>query len=251
MLPRLIGELILPPACLLVLSLLAYGIRHRHPKIARFMWVFCALVLYGLSIPLISHGLTNLSEREPALAPATVAALNPRPEVIVVLGAGAVTDAPEYLEAAVPSETSLKRLTYAAYLARATHLPVLASGGYGDIPAQSEGEAMAVQLRHLGVDPVWTETESQTTFENAVGCAELLRPKHLENVLLVTSASHASRAKRAFVSQGFHVAVAPTGFRAWSPRETGIMAIVPSSGQFDESVSALRALLAEAWYLLK
>lgn len=205
-------------------------------------------LLYLLSVPLISVGLTRLAEQTPPLTPAQLTSF--APQAIVILGGGAVHHAPEYGGATVANASSLQRTAYAAYLAKSTGLPVLVSGGYGNGPTETEAFAMRSTLEGFGVDTKWLEDRSRNTKENAAMSVEMLRADHVSRVLLVTGATHARRATRAFEKADIEVLAAPTGFSSLGPREQGILALVPTAGRFHGSNEALRALLAEVWYRL-
>lgn len=172
------------------------------------------------------------------------------PQAIVVLGGGAWRYTPEYGGITVPSPASLTRLAYASYLVRRTGLPVLVSSGYGARPEESEAAAMRWSLEAAGIATRWVEDKSTNTRENATLSAAILKPDGVTKVLLVTSATHARRATRAFEKAGLQVLSAPTGYSELGPREQGLLAVVPTSARFQDSSDALRALLGEVWYRL-
>ncbi len=244
----LLREVLLPPGCLLILMVLGLALLPRRPKVGQALLGLSSLLLYLLSIAPVSHRLTALVEKIPAVGPEQVEAF--APQAIVVLGGGAEPDPGEYPVAGVPSQSSLVRTTYAAFLARETGLPVLTSGGYGDTPEQSEAQAMAWALSNLGVTATWLEDQSRNTRQNAELSRKLTEDSDIERIILVTSASHIRRATAAFEKVGFHVLPAPTGFRYRTFYERGWYQFLPTANGFRESSEALRALLGELWYRL-
>lgn len=70
---------------------------------------------------------------------------------------------------------------------------------------------MAAHARALGVpaDALEIEDASTTTFENSRRCAELLLPRGIRKVWIVTQPFHLARAKRHFRGAGF----LPLGYR--------------------------------------
>jgi uncharacterized SAM-binding protein YcdF (DUF218 family) len=70
------------------------------------------------------------------------------------------------------------------------------------------------RLTDLGVDParINVEPQSQTTSEDALCSAALLKPKANERWLLVTAAMHMPRAVGCFRAAGFEVEPYPVGF---------------------------------------
>ena len=183
-----------------------------------------------------------MSERLPPVEITEIKAF--APQAIVVLGGGAESKVTEYQGKTVPTETSLKRIVYAAFLEKETGLPILVTGGYGDSVEESEGWAMRDALQSFGTPVRWMEAQGKNTKENALFSQTLLKKDGVNRILLVTSASHAGRARRTFEKAGFEVLAAPTGFRVLSPWERGVMQVVPSGRQFFESSQALRELFS-------
>jgi uncharacterized SAM-binding protein YcdF (DUF218 family) len=96
----------------------------------------------------------------------------------------------------------VERVQAAAELYRAGGAPVVvASGGVTRGARRSEAEAIAAGLRERGVPEVVVEDSSQTTYENAVETAKILRDKR--RVWLVTQPFHGRRAARLFRGVGF------------------------------------------------
>jgi uncharacterized SAM-binding protein YcdF (DUF218 family) len=249
MLSHLLREAILPPGCFLIVLTVALLVRQRAPRASGAMIAAVIGTFYLLSIPPVSIALSRWVENETPLDTAKIQAF--QPQAIVVLGGGAEVKAPEYGGLTVPTESTLKRVAYAAYLAKATKLPVLVTGGYGRTQEESESWAMKFNLEGYGVTPRWCEAMGKTTAENAALSQSLLAKDKIERILLVTSASHARRARRSFEKTGLAVLAAPTGFRISGPWDQGLMKVVPAQRHFDESVEALRAMLAETWYYLR
>ena len=132
----------------------------------------------------------------------------------------------------------------AVRLQRATGLPVLASGGYGEavvIKAQLE--------RDFGVPVRWTESDSHSTEENALFSAKILAGANIQNILLVTHAMHMPRAYKMFSDTGLEVIPAPTDFsRTVSLRWKDFW---PSAEGRKTSQSALHEIFGLAWYRLR
>jgi len=170
------------------------------------------------------------------------------PDVIVVLAGGLRKRAPEYGTNDMALRT-LGRVRYAARLAHATGLPVLASGGYayGDgVPeAQLMQQALTEEFR---VATVWIEDTSRTTWENAANSAPLLRVRGLATVVLVTSASHMARAKMVFERAGLTVIPAPTLFFSDRPELGDLKTWLPSIHASWEIYYALHEWVGMIWY---
>jgi len=159
-------------------------------------------------------------------------------QAVVILGGGGQRGyAPEYGGPAADPEL-LERLSYGAYVARKTELPVLVTGNHT--------EAVAMQgtlMRNFGIAPRWVEDQSYDTFENAANAVRMLAADGVRRVILVTHTSHMWRAVHEFTDAGIEVVPAPAGMRA--PREYGIMSFEPSTSALTRACNAINELLGE------
>ena len=209
----ILKQLLMPPGILLLLMLLGWWLRRRFPRLA---WVCFASGFAGLwlmSLPAVMQWSAGLLEREPVLEEAQWATLAQRADAIVILGAGREQNDPGWGGADQPGLMALERLRYAARLARASGLPMAATGGLHYDQPPSEAALMADSMkRDYGLEIRWLEEQSRTTWENASLSAELLQPQGVRRVVLVTQAWHMSRARWCFEQAGFEVITAPMGY---------------------------------------
>ena len=166
-------QLLLPPGGLLLLLLAAWWLRRRAPRLAALCFVLGFGGLWLMSLPV------------------TV----------------------EWAGRALEREAPLERLRFAARLAKASGLPILASGGlhYGQPPSEAQLAAEALQ-RDFSTTTRWLEERSRTTWENALYSASMLKDAGIDRIVLVTSASHMPRSRWCFEQNGLQVIVAPMGF---------------------------------------
>lgn len=230
----LLRNLVLPPAGPLLLALLGLLLLGRRPRLGRCLIAIGIVSLWLLSTPWISDAITRRAEHFPAFdwTQATQA------QAIVILGGGGQRAlAPEY-GAAAAEPYLLERLSYGAFLARKTQLPVLVTGYH------VEADAMSITLaRNFAVAVRWKEDQSYDTFENAQHSAQLLRAAGVNRVLLVTRATHMLRAAREFEATGLQVLPAPVGMLA--PRDLGIYRYLPNPDTLARSYAALYELWGE------
>jgi uncharacterized SAM-binding protein YcdF (DUF218 family) len=126
----------------------------------------------------------------------------------------------------------------------------------GKLPWQkinsTEGEVLAKYAKSFGVDAslIQITKEVQNTEDEAKAVKELLTPKDLNKIILVTSAFHMPRAKGLFEKQGFEVQAYPVDFKVEANTIT-ILDFLPSAFAMKNFEFALRELLGRAYYQIK
>jgi uncharacterized SAM-binding protein YcdF (DUF218 family) len=239
-LKMVLRTLLLPPAGPLLLAALGLWLsRRRAPHTARAGWLLVGavlLTLWLLATPAIAAMLTRLAQRCPPLDLSQPV----NAQAIVILGGGeARAFAPEYGGPAAGIEL-LGRVSYGAFVARRTGLPVLVSG--------SAGEALAMRTslaRDFGIRTRWVDAQSRDTFQNAAYSSRLLRADGITRIILVTSGDHEWRALQEFASAGLEVVPAPTDLWA-PPREHNTLWYLPNSVGLLRSTEALYEMLGDA-----
>lgn len=209
----ILKQLLMPPGVLLLLIALGWWLRRRFPRLAFACFAVGFGGLWLMSLPAVTQWSAARLEREPVLEQAQWATLAQRADAIVILGAGREQNDPGWGRADQPGLMALERLRYAARLARASGLPLAATGGlhYGQPPSEAALMVDAMRLDY-GLEIRWLEEQSRTTWENAVLSAELLQPQGVRRVVLVTQAWHMQRARWSFEQAGFEVITAPMGY---------------------------------------
>jgi uncharacterized SAM-binding protein YcdF (DUF218 family) len=233
-LKTLLKSLIFPPVGPLLLAFMGVLLLKRRAGTARACLLAGLGSLWLLATPVVSDALTGLAEHYPPLDLRSVAGA----QAIVILGGGGQrANAPEYGgPAADPS--LLERLSYGAYIAHHTGLPVLVTGYHIEAAAMRD-----TLLRNFGIDARWVDAEAYDTFENARNSLRLLKADGISRIVLVTRATHLWRSVQEFTAAGALVVPAPVGILA--ERETGIFRYVPGADALGRSDAALNELLGE------
>ncbi|HYN78833.1 MAG TPA: YdcF family protein [Lamprocystis sp. (in: g-proteobacteria)] len=241
--------LIMPPGGIILLLAAAFFLVRG--GLGRLLLGTATAILTLMSLPAVALWLMAPLEPFPALD--VRAPLPTEAKAILLLGAGLESDAPEYLGNTVDG-VSLERTRYAAWLRRATGLPIYVSGGNPAADEAAVGEAMARVLRDEFKVPVaGVDAKSQTTWENAAYSKPMLAQAGVTHVLLVTSAWHLPRAVEACERAGIGVTPAPTGFATSPGWETdlGLYDWLPSPHALHLSYYAIHEHLGRAWYQVR
>ena len=234
-LKTLLKDLILPPAGPLLLVLLGLVLLKIRPLLARICLAAGIASLWLLSTPIVSDVLTRIVE----LYPPVDMQLAANAQAIVILGGGGQrAHAPEYGGVPAAEPYLLERLSYGAYLAKKTGLPILVTG------FSLEARAMHDTLqRNFGIETRWVDDQAYDTFQNARNSARILTAQGVRRIVLVTRAAHMRRSVQEFTDAGFDVVPAPVGILA--PRDFGILRLIPNADALMRSQNAIYELLGE------
>jgi uncharacterized SAM-binding protein YcdF (DUF218 family) len=234
-LKTLLRELVLPPACLLLLGFVGLLLLRRRPRLARILIAVAVGTLWLISTPVVSDAIVSLAQSYP---PLDLSRLDGA-QAIAILGGG-VTRAvsPEYGGGPTAGPGLMDRLAYGAYVSRRTGLPILITGsGY-------ETDGMQWTLRTIfDIQPRWIDRDAYDTFQNARNAAALFQHDGIERVVLITAAVHMRRSVREFAATGLTVMPAPMDIQARRP--PGIGNYVASAGALLRSHEAIYELIGE------
>jgi uncharacterized SAM-binding protein YcdF (DUF218 family) len=227
-------NMVLPPAGILLLAVAGLLLMKRRPRLARVCLVAAVSLLWLLSTPVVSDALEALAEYYPPLDLRSAAGA----QAIVILGGGGERMfAPEYAGPAA-EPLMLERLSYGAYAARKTNLPVLVTGHGIEAVAM---RATLVQI--FQIEPRWVDDQAYDTFENARNSVRLLAAAGVKRIILVTHATHMRRAVHEFTDAGVEVIPAPVGIQ--TVRNYGISRYMPVPEAMQRAHSAIYELLGE------
>lgn len=235
---NLIAELLMPPGIWVLSLLLAFFFLRNKPTLQKFFVLISALMIWVTSTSVFAQWLVGASDYfmkwpTPAIQldlphqahhkkPTFKNSSSSDIQAIVVLGGGrrlGAIDSPEYGKQDLSKE-SLERVRMAAKLAKQTGLPILTTGGrpdatgQSDLSDQAEARIMAMVFKNeYGLNVQWIEDQSNTTQENAVYSAKLLKSEGVHHIYLVTQFWHMPRAQKIFERQGLKVSAIPHGYR--------------------------------------
>lgn len=212
----LVKILVLPPMSPLLVAVVGLAMLVRHPRAGRAMVLGGVIALWLLATPAVSGLLVRYLGDTRPLDLAT----GRNAQAIVILGGGTRRFAAEYGRPSVGSIT-LERIRYGAWLARATHLPILVSGGSVRGAPREALLMRDVLVREFDVPVRWVEARSRNTHENAIESAKILAGDGVSRVILVGHAFDFPRSRKEFEAAGIDVIAAPIDIPPAIPTEVG------------------------------
>jgi uncharacterized SAM-binding protein YcdF (DUF218 family) len=255
LLSKLLGPALSPVVIVCALMACTVLCIRRWPRAARGAALAALLVLFATSNLWFSIALTRYLE----LRNVPRGKL-PGAQAIVVLSSDAQPAIPPQPAIALDSATA-NRLLYGAQLYREGEAPlVILSGGrmpwLKTIPPISRSMAEVIELMGVPGSAVIEEPDSANTYENAVNVKGILKSRHIDRILLVTSAMHMPRALALFQQQGIEAIAAPCDFLSVEPRvesearawQTAAIALIPNANNLLVTSLALKEFLGFAVY---
>jgi uncharacterized SAM-binding protein YcdF (DUF218 family) len=244
-------ETMLPGSITAMMTLLAVGLvlLYAKPRWGR-VWVTTFVLAYWL---LTSPAGADALARSLAtgVQPLQTAADAKGATAVVLLGAGSFNERAGGLRLSYVTHGSALR---ALETARVYHLLgdplVIVSGGVTDknAGAAPESEAYRSAMLALGVPDmrIVNESESHSTHDQAVVLARMLRERHIDRFVLVTSPMHMGRSLATFAAQGLFPVPSPAPLYADRAREP--LMLVPNDTSFEVGNGAIYEWVARVYY---
>ncbi|MDQ6989956.1 MAG: YdcF family protein [Mariprofundaceae bacterium] len=250
---KALSQLILPPGGLIILAIL--GLIYWRRFWGRALVALVLLLFWLLSIEPVRDVLAGSLEHQyaPISLEEVTAQYTVDTAVIVILGGGVQENSLDYQGEDILARFAMMRAIYGAKIAQATDFDVLVTGG---APLRegmrSEAALMRQSLLWLGVDDerITTESQANTTWDNAQLSQNMLAKRHINTVIVVTSAWHMPRAVWCFEAFGVVVVPAPTDYLS-AQSSYDIRSFLPRWNVFGESGHILHEYLGLMWYQWK
>ncbi|MBN2654490.1 MAG: YdcF family protein [Nitrospirae bacterium] len=175
--------------------------------------------------------------------------INPKGDLIVLLGGGVIEDAPDITGIGVPCSEFYARIIAAVRLQKMLNVPVLISGGK---VFNSNPEALIVKrfLIDLGVPApkIYIEDESRDTLENALNTKTIIIKYGFKNPLVVTTALHMRRAELCFQKAGLKIKPYPVGFKTLQGRPYRWYNFLPHADNMENISAAMHEYIGYQFY---
>jgi uncharacterized SAM-binding protein YcdF (DUF218 family) len=238
---------LIPPNLFILLAMIGVVLAWRLRRAGLVLATASMACLYLAATPLAAFGLIRSAEALAGFIP-TLPAQAPPAAIIVLSGDFRPSNTPGGKDTVGPG--TLERLAEAARQQRRLGLPILVSGGWLEGADDSLAGMMSESLEQDFRVPVrWREERSQTTYQNALFSAEILRRAGVPAALVVTNPWHMARALWSFRAVGYPVIAAPTpDGRSLSLSPAAFLPQIPS---LVGSYYALHELIGLAWYLCR
>jgi len=233
-LKTLLKSLILPPLGPLLLAGVGLLLLKRRPRLARACLIAGIGSLWLISTPIVAVTLSHWADHYP---PLDLRIATGAQAIVILGGGGQRVLAPEYGGPAAAPQL-LERLTYGAYVARKTGLPILVTGFHIEAIAMRE-----TLKRNFGIEARWVDDQSYDTFENARNSVRLLEADGVHRIILVTRSTHLWRAAHEFSAAGIEVVPAPEEIQA--DDQSGFSRYAPSTNGLEIACSSINELVGE------
>ncbi len=235
---------LVPPVLLVLVSALAAWLTLWNPRLGISIGIVATSLLYLASLPAVSARMIEDVEVTPPSPPDFSAA-----QAIVVLGGGVHrgngTTVPDTL-----GRYTLERLYFAAHAYRQLKLRMAVTGGRPPDAHSAEAVLMKAALEDDFAVPVtWVESQSRTTYENALYTKKLLQAENVTTVVLVTNPWHMRRALWSFERAG--IDAIPWPAPATYEETNRIDDFLPSMRALQSSYHALHEAIGLAYYQLR
>jgi len=166
-------------------------------------------------------------------------------DAIVVLAGAVASPLPDRPYSMIGPDTYV-RLHHASWLFKHwAPQPVLASGGGEDGKSYSQIMRHFLEAEGVPSDKIWVEDRSQSTYENALYGAQILRQHGISRIALVTDARSMLRAEACFRKQGLTVVPAP--FRFYNMDLT-LEDLLPTWRAIESNGETIHELVGLLWY---
>ena len=243
---KVLGLLVVPPGANFVVALLALALLPFARRLAVIVLFVAAGSLYvfstGVAAGALARSLYEYPARSPEIDPSSAGA------IVVLGGGGRLLDHDGVLTV---GGSTLVRLRHAVSLHRRTGLPLLVTGGSPAPGNPPEAELMVRSLENdFRVGARFVESRSINTAENAAYSAVLLAEAGITRIVLVTHATHMSRAVEVFRRQGLEVAPAPVLSRGGALRP-GVTDFLPRGHALSVSSNVLHEYVGRLWYRVR
>jgi uncharacterized SAM-binding protein YcdF (DUF218 family) len=267
---NLVAELMMPPGIwLVIITLVFFFIKNKRVK--NTLTAISLLMIWVASTNYFANQLTtfagqfldwpkplslSINQLENKNQKPVASQLTEAPQAIIILGGGrrqGALDAPRGYHQQDVSSGTMERLRLGARLSKATHLPILVTGGAPDRVHEADLPE-AILMSHVLQDELdikanWIETNSNTTQENARESAKILKKEAIQAIYLVTHFWHMPRAKVIFEKEGFQVVQAPMGY--YEKNYFTPLDFYPSSEGFQRTRWIFHEILGNLWYRVK
>jgi uncharacterized SAM-binding protein YcdF (DUF218 family) len=238
---------LIPPNLFILLAMIGVALAWRRRRTGLVLATAAVACLYLAATPLAGFYLIRAAE---ALAGDIAGPPSSAPPGAIVVLAG------DFRRSNIPGgkdtvgPITLARLAEAASEQRRSGLPILVSGGWVDRSDDSLAGMMTKALQDDFRVPVkWREDRSQTTYQNALYSAAMLRRAGVPAAFVVTNPWHMARTLWSFHAVGYPVVASPTPDGRSLPLSPP--AFLPQVPSLLDSYYALHELIGLTWYVCR
>ncbi len=243
LLKKIVSHLIYPIPILTILGIviLILIVLKRKDKLVRILTTAMIVFLGLCSFKPIPHMLTKSLERKNSALLETPSEVT----TVVVLGGGSCSDNSLPLTSQLSSASLIRLIEGITHLNRLDSARLIVTGGaiYDTVTIASFQRKMAMQL---GVDSTLIAM-ADSALDTEMEAAAVRKMVQEDRIILVTSATHMTRAAALFRKVGFDPIPAPTSHRTHNNAAISPYTLFPSTGNIDNLTKSLHEHLGITW----
>lgn len=241
---KIIYAFIIPPGGIITLLLLFNIYLYWKKLKGRYVLSVIIAIFYLLSTPFVAHQL--IKPLENAYPIPTIAELREQqPDVIVMLGGGAIDNVSDIDGDGQISGYVANRMLTTMRLQKELNIPVILSGGKVFEDTGREADIEQRIFKGLGVDEskLLLENQSRNTVENARNSKVIMQEKNYNRPLIITSGFHMPRSMMIFEREGMNPIAFTTDYQMSGEIAINIFNFIPNNSAFNNSCMAIREYL--------
>lgn len=235
---------IIPPGGIITLLIILNIFLYRQKRRLAYGLTGIIAIFYLLSTQFVAYHLIKPLENM-YTNPSTEQLQTEQPDVIIMLGGGAINNVEDINGDGQVSGYVANRMLTVMRLQQTLHIPVILSGGkvFADTGREADIEQRIFTQMGIAPDNLLLENQSRNTVENARNSNELLQKYNFTKPLLITSGFHMPRSMMIFERENIKPIAYVTDYQMSGELASSIFNLLPNNGAFNNSCVALREYL--------
>ncbi len=244
---KVLYAFVMPPGGIIALLILLNIYLYRKKTKGRYALTAVIAVFYVLTMQFTAYYL--MKPLENAYAPPGIQQLQEaKPDVIVMLGGGAINNVPDIDGDGMVSGYVANRMMTVYRLQKELNVPVILSGGkvFEDTGREADIERRIFNGMGLPDDVLLIENQSRNTVENARNSKSIMEEHGYTRPLLITSGFHMPRSMMIFEREGMKPIAYTADYQMSGQLAFSVFNFIPRNDAFNYSCMAIREYMGIA-----